>query len=59
MAEKIIIEFDGIEEINLLAGLLGSLPYGQVFQILDKIGKQAGPQIRAIAEASQEQGETE
>lgn len=55
MSEKIVIEFDGIEEINHLAGALGSLPYGQVFQILDKIGKQAGPQIRAIEEAKNEE----
>ena len=55
MSEKIVIEFDGIEELNHLAGALGSLPYGQVFQILDKIGKQAGPQIRAIEEAKNEQ----
>lgn len=54
MSEKIVIEFENIEELNQLAGALGSLPYGQVFQILDKIGKQAGPQIRAIEEAKQE-----
>lgn len=55
MSEKIVIEFDGVEELNQLAGALGSLPYGQVFQILDKIGKQAGPQIRAIEEAKTEE----
>lgn len=55
MSEKIVIEFDGIEELNQLAGALGSLPYGQVFQILDKIGKQAGPQIRAIEKAKSEE----
>ena len=54
MSEKIVIEFDGIEEINALAGALGSLPYGQVFQILDKIGKQAGPQIRKLQEETKE-----
>lgn len=51
MSEKITIEFESLEDLNELAGLLGQLPYGQVFQILDKIGKQAGPQVKAITEA--------
>lgn len=55
MSEKIIVQFDSIDEVNTLAGLLGSLPYGQVFQTLDKIGKQVGPQIRAIEEAKKEE----
>lgn len=54
MSEKIIVEFESADEINILAGLLGQLPYVQVFQILEKIGKQVGPQIRAIEEAKAE-----
>jgi hypothetical protein len=55
MSETIIVQFDSIDEVNALAGALGSLPYGQVFQLLDKIGKQVGPQIRAIEEAKKEE----
>lgn len=54
MSEKIIVEFDSVEELNLMAGALGNLPYSQVFQLLDKIGKQAGPQLRATEEAKAE-----
>lgn len=54
MSEKIVVMFDSVDEINTLAGLLGQLPYIQVFQLLDKIGKQVGPQIKAIEEAKAE-----
>lgn len=54
MSEKIVVMFDSVDEINTLAGLLGQLPYIQVFQLLEKIGKQVGPQIKAIEEAKAE-----
>ena len=56
MDEKITVEFNSVDEVNTLAGLLGQLPYIQVFQLLDAIGKQVGPQIREI-EATKEQKE--
>lgn len=56
MDEKITVEFNSVDEVNTLAGLLGQLPYIQVFQLLDAIGKQVGPQIREI-EAKKEQKE--
>ena len=56
MDEKITVEFNSVDEVNTLAGLLGQLPYIQVFQLLDAIGKQVGPQIREI-ETKKEQKE--
>lgn len=59
MDEKITVEFNNVDEVNTLAGLLGQLPYIQVFQLLDHIGKQVGPQIRAIEEKKAETEEAE
>jgi len=55
MSGKFVIELDTQDEVNMIAGALGALPYGEVFQLLDKIGKQIGPQMRVLEESKEEE----
>jgi hypothetical protein len=43
-----------IEELNLVMAALGRMPYESVFQLVENIRKQAGPQIQAQATATEE-----
>ena len=53
MENKIKLEMD-INTLNLVMGGLGRLPYDQVFQVIDDIRQQVGPQLQA-----QQQGQPE
>jgi len=41
-----------IEEANLILGALGRMPYESVFQLVDNMRNQAGPQVQALQEAA-------
>jgi hypothetical protein len=43
-----------IEEANLILGALGRMPYESVFQLVDNMRNQAGPQVQALQEAAAE-----
>lgn len=45
MNNKLHLELD-LNELNLVMGGLGKLPYEQSFQVVDKIRQQVGPQIQ-------------
>jgi hypothetical protein len=53
MENKIKLEMD-INTLNLIMGGLGRLPYEQVFQAIEDIRQQVGPQLQA-----QQQGQPE
>lgn len=52
MENKIKLEID-INTLNLIMGGLARLPYEQVFQTIDEIRNQVGPQIQAQQQAQQ------
>lgn len=52
MENKIKLEVD-INTLNLIMGGLARLPYEQVFQTIDDIRGQVGPQIQAQQQAQQ------
>jgi hypothetical protein len=41
-----------IDEANLILGALGRMPYESVFQLVDNMRQQAGPQVQALQEAA-------
>jgi hypothetical protein len=43
-----------IEEVNTILGSLARMPYESVFQLIDNIRAQAGPQVQAMQEAATE-----
>jgi hypothetical protein len=45
MNNKLNLELD-LNELNLVMGGLGKLPYEQSFQLVDKIRQQVAPQIQ-------------
>jgi hypothetical protein len=45
MNNKLHLELD-LNELNLVMGGLGKLPYEQSFQVVDKIRQQVAPQIQ-------------
>jgi hypothetical protein len=45
MNNKLHLELD-LNELNLVMGGLGKLPYEQSFQLVDKIRQQVAPQIQ-------------
>ena len=44
--KKVSIELD-INELNFVLQCLGKQPYDTVFTLVDKIAKQAGPQVNS------------